>query len=86
MAMSDHSIAEAKDHLSQLIDRALKGEKIVITRRGEPVIEFNPVRPAPGPVTEADVEWLRARRLGRTPAKTDAGTLVSKMRDEEWER
>ena len=50
----------------------------------QPVVELKPVRPAPRPMT--DIEWLRARRVGRTLAKTDAGTLVSQMRDEEWER
>jgi prevent-host-death family protein len=80
--MSTHSVAEAKNQLSKLIDRALKGEGIVITRRGEPVVELKPVRPAPRPITEADIEWLRARRVGRTPAKTDAATLIREMRDE----
>ena len=86
--MSTHSVAEAKSQLPQLIERALKGEAIVITRRGQPVVELKPLRPAPAPrpVTEADIEWLKARRRGRTPAKTDAGTLISQMRDEEWER
>ena len=88
--MTTHSIAEAKNQLSKLIDRALRGEPVVITRRGEPVVELKPVRPAPRPtpkaITKADIEWLRARRIGRTPAKTDAGTLVSQMRDEEWQR
>jgi prevent-host-death family protein len=84
--MSVHSIAEAKNQLSKLIDRALKGEGIVITRRGQPVVELRPVRPAPRPITEADIEWLRARRVGRKPSKVDAGTFVSQMRDEEWER
>lgn len=88
--MTTHSIAEAKNQLSKLIDRALRGEAVVITRRGEPVVELKPVRPAPQPITgaiaRADIEWLRARRVGRTPAKTDAGTLVSQMRDEEWQR
>jgi len=88
--MTTHSIAEAKNQLSELIDRALRGEPIVITPRGEPVIELKPVQPAPLPtpkaITKADIEWLRARRVGRTPAKTDAGTLVSQMRDEEWQR
>ncbi len=86
--MSTHSVAEAKNQLSKLIDRALKGEEVVITRRGQPVIEFKPVRPAPAPrpITDADIEWLRARRVGRKMAKTDAGTLVSQMRDEEWDR
>lgn len=80
--MSTHSVAEAKNQLSKLIDRALKGEGIVITRRGEPVVELQPVRPPPRPITEADIEWLRARRVGRKMPKTDAGTLVREMRDE----
>jgi len=88
--MTTHSIAEAKNQLSKLIDRALRGEPVVITRRGEPVVELKPVQPAPRPtpkaITKADIEWLHARRIGRTPAKTDAGTLVSQMRDEEWQR
>ena len=84
--MSTHSVAEAKNQLSKLIDRALKGEGVVITRRGQPVVELKPVRPPPRPITEADIEWLRARRVGRKPAKTDAGTLLEQMRDEEWQR
>jgi prevent-host-death family protein len=84
--MTTHSVAEAKNQLSKLIDRALKGEAVIITRRGQPVIELKPVRPAPRPITDAEIEWLRARRVGRKMAKTDAGTLVSQMRDEEWDR
>jgi antitoxin (DNA-binding transcriptional repressor) of toxin-antitoxin stability system len=87
--MSTHSVAEAKNQLSKLINRALKGEGIVITRRGQAVIEFKPIPATPAKprrVTGADLEWLRSRRVGRLPAKTDAGTLVSQMRDEEWER
>ena len=80
--MSTHTVAEAKNQLSKLIDRALKGEGIVITRRGQPVVELKPVRPVPRPIDEADIEWLRARRVGRTMPKTDAGTFVSEMRDE----
>jgi prevent-host-death family protein len=80
--MSTHTVAEAKNQLSKLIDRALRGEGIVITRRDQPVVELKPVRPVPRPITEADIEWLRARRVGRTMPKTDAGTLVSEMRDE----
>ncbi|HEY1258936.1 MAG TPA: type II toxin-antitoxin system Phd/YefM family antitoxin [Stellaceae bacterium] len=80
--MSTHSVAEARNRLSKLIDRALAGEGIVITRRGEPVVELKPLRPAPRPITEADIEWLRARLAGRALAKTDAATLVREMRDE----
>jgi prevent-host-death family protein len=80
--MSTHSVAEAKNQLSKLIDRALKGEGVVITRRGQPVVELKPVRPAPRPLTETDIEWLRANRVGKTMPKTDAATLIRQMRDE----
>jgi hypothetical protein len=33
-------------------------------------------------MTEADWEWLRARRVGRKMPKTDAATLVRQMREE----
>jgi prevent-host-death family protein len=80
--MSTYSVAEAKSQLSKLIGRALKGEGVVITRRGQPVVELRPVRPPPRPITEADLEWLRAHRARLTPAKTDAATLIREMRDE----
>ena len=46
------------------------------------VVELKPVRPVPRPIAEADIEWLRARRVGKTMPQTDVGTLVSEMRDE----
>jgi len=82
--MAKYSVADAKNNLSELIDRALKGEGVLITRHGKPVIEFKPV-PAPvGPVGDADLNWLAAHRLQpkRRPAE-DAGVLISRMRDED---
>lgn len=86
--MGTHSVAEAKNKLSELIDRALDGEDVVITRHGRPVAELKGVRPVARPVTEADIEWLRARRVQPLPGASpiDAGTLVSQMRDEDDER
>jgi prevent-host-death family protein len=34
---------EAKTHFSQLIERAMQGEEIFITRRGKPVAKLGPV-------------------------------------------
>ncbi len=82
--MANHSVAHAKNHLSELIDRALQGEGVVITRHGRPVVELRPVPQDGRPMTKADLAWLRARRVGRGTPKEDAGTLVSRMRDEEW--
>jgi prevent-host-death family protein len=80
--MSTHSVADAKNHLPKLIDRALRGEAIVITRRGQPVVELRPVRSPPRPITKADIEWLRARRALVPPSETDAATLIRRMREE----
>lgn len=82
-----YSVAEAKNNLSELIDRALKGERVVITRHGAPVVQMTAVQPAPRSVTEEDIEWLRVHRYQpERPFAEDSGTLVSRMRDEEWER
>jgi antitoxin (DNA-binding transcriptional repressor) of toxin-antitoxin stability system len=82
--MTTYSVAEAKNSLSELIDRALKGEGVIITRHGKPVVEFRPV-PAPAePVSEAELDWLTRHRLhpDRGVAE-DAGSLLSRIRDED---
>ena len=83
--MSKHSIAEAKDQLPELIDRALNGEDVVITRAGQPVVELKPIPKPPRRVTQADLDWIAARRIKVRNPTEDAGTLLSRMRDE-WER
>lgn len=80
--MSSHSVAQAKNRLSELIDRALKGEGVVITRHGRPVVELRPIPEPARAVSSADLDWLAARRVGRRKARTPAGAFVSKMRDE----
>ena len=83
--MSQHSLADAEHRLAELIDRALAGEAVVITRDGQPVVALQPVAAAPGAVTPEHVAWLRRHRAGRlVPGAPDAGELVSRMRDEDW--
>jgi len=81
--MSTHSVAEAKNKLSKLIDRALKGENVVITRHGQPVVEMKPVTKPARRMTKAGLEWLKSRSLGRLSSTEDAVTIVRKMRDED---
>lgn len=84
-AMSTHSVAEAKNRLPELIDRAIAGEGVVITKHGRPVIELKAIQAPPRPVTAADVDWLAERRKGRgRVSSVGAGDLVSRMRDEDW--
>jgi prevent-host-death family protein len=83
--MSTHSVAAAKNKLPELIGRALKGGGVVITRHGRPVAELRPIPEPERRITDEDIDWPGKHRVGSTPA-IDAGTLVSTMRDEDWDR
>jgi len=82
--MSRYSIVEAVGFLSSLIDRALAGEEVVITRHGRPVVELMPISAPLHAITDADLERLDAHRVGTTMPRTDAGQSVSEVRDEDW--
>lgn len=41
--MSRYSVADAKNGLSSLIDSAMAGDEVVITRHGKPVVELRPI-------------------------------------------
>ena len=81
--MSTHSVADAKNRLPDLIDRALKGESVVITRHGRPVAELRPIPEPARKVSTAALDWLAKRRVGAKLAAEDAGAFVSRMRDED---
>jgi len=67
--VTTYSVADAKNTLPKLIDRALQGEEVVITRRGKPVVELRPASrravPASGTHATGTHEWLRARTRAR---------------------
>jgi antitoxin (DNA-binding transcriptional repressor) of toxin-antitoxin stability system len=82
--MTAYSVAEAGPNLSELIDRALKGEGVVITRHGRPVVEIRAVNPARLQVTESDIEWLASRRApGRPDVETPSQSLAALRDDSE---
>ena len=83
--MGEHSVVEAKNRLSELIDRALKGEGVVITRHGRPVVELKPVSTRARPITSEAIDWLVENRVkGRMPRQS-AAALIRRMRNE-WDR
>ena len=51
----------AKTNLSQLVERALEGEEIVLTRRGKPAVRLVPERPGGGFASLAGVWGGRVR-------------------------
>jgi prevent-host-death family protein len=44
--MASISVYQARAELSRLIERALAGEEIVISRRGKPTVRLLPIEPA----------------------------------------
>jgi prevent-host-death family protein len=81
--MSNYSVAETKNQLSELIDRALKGEGVIITRHGHPVVELRSISQPASPVSAAEIDWLEAHRVGASPSPCDAGVSLREMRDED---
>lgn len=85
--MSEHGLAEARAHLSALVDRALAGETVVITRRGKPVAELRASQTAPVAEQPAwprfDAARFAQHRVTPIGGPIDAVALVREMRDED---
>jgi prevent-host-death family protein len=45
--MSRYSVAEAKNTLPSLLDKAMAGEEVIITRHGKPIAEIKPMATQP---------------------------------------
>jgi prevent-host-death family protein len=77
--MKEVTVAEAKAHLSELIDRAERGEPIRITRRGKPVVRIISVERQAKPI---DLDALRALTKSQ-PVQESARRWLRSVRDED---
>ena len=76
--MNSINLAEAKAHLSEVLDRVEKGERITITRRGKPVAEIGPPQAEPRKLVAAKMaEFTDALPY----QEVSAGDFVRAMRD-----
>jgi prevent-host-death family protein len=75
--MTTFGIFEAKNRLSELVDRAARGEEIVITRRGEQVARLVPPQ-APDAPGQA---LALAARIRKSRAGQDLGGGGGSIRD-----
>ncbi len=81
--MPVYSIAQAKYQLSKLVDEALAGEQVTITRHGKPVAELRPTviagagRPSPELIDEIAARAKTLPSLGES-----AVDIIRRMRDE----
>jgi prevent-host-death family protein len=77
--MSTYGVADAKNGLPRLIDRALNGEEVVISRHGKPVAELRPIASASNKAAPATYAWLKARRLARKPVSVTSVELLRQI-------
>ena len=72
---------EAKTHLSDLLDRVARGEKITITRHGVPAALLVPVAETTPKLTHQEiVEGMRALRKRVKPGKISVREMVNEGR------
>jgi prevent-host-death family protein len=77
--MTRYSVANAKNALPSLIDKALAGEEVIITRHGRPVAELRPrldqdKRPSP-----KMYDWLRRGRDALAPIAVTSVEILDSM-------
>jgi prevent-host-death family protein len=74
-------VFKAKTHLSSLLDRVAKGEKITITRHGMPVAILAPVGEIGQKLSHADiVEGMRILRGRVKPGRMSVREMVQQGR------
>jgi prevent-host-death family protein len=79
--MAAVNLSDAKTQLSDLVDRAQRGEEVTILRRGKPAVRLVPVETPRRPL---DVEALR--RLTATMPYSDLSgvDILREMRDSRY--
>jgi len=81
--LSTYSIAQAKDQLSKLVDEALAGDTVTITRHGKAVVELRPASaPASGYWPPEFIDEIEAEATTLPPLREGAADIVRGMRDE----
>lgn len=84
--MAAYSVAEAKNTLPRLLDKAIEGEQVIITRHGKPVAEIRSLPTERAPMSPEQRLALMAefteRRRARPPLGISAADLIRQMRDE----
>ena len=81
--MAAYSVAEAKNRLPTLIDKAIEGEEVVITRHGKPVAELRPRPQRDARASKALLEWLLARTKARKGVGITSVELLNHMYEDD---
>jgi len=77
--VASYSVAEAKNQLPSLINKAIAGEEVVITRHGTPVAELRAHRRLTPEERAALYDWLEREA---TPVSVSTLEVLQHLRDE----
>lgn len=77
--MASYSVARAKNTLPDLINKAIAGEEVVITRHGKPVAELRPKLGRPQRSSTSAYEALRRGRDALTPTTITSVALLDAL-------
>jgi len=72
------AVSEARDHLADLIRRALAGEEVVLTDDGEPAVRLTPVR---APRTPEERRTILERIQREAAAEAKPGPNAARSQD-----
>ena len=75
--METVTVAEAKAHLSGLLNRIERGEEVIVTRRGQPVAKIVPVQTA-----KRRLPSLRDFRAKLPRPSVSGSDVLRRLRDE----
>ena len=82
--MPSYSVAQAKTQLSRLIDEALSGESVTITRHGKPAVELRAAEARKPRRPSAELIAAIAARRKLRPSLGEPGVdIIRRMRDGE---
>jgi len=79
--MAAVNLSDAKAQLSDLVDRAERGEDVTILRRGKPAVRLVPVEKPKKPL---DVEALRRLTAKMEPSDLTGVEILREMRDSRY--
>jgi prevent-host-death family protein len=80
MSVRDVTLADAKARLSALVEQAMHGDPVRITRRGKPVAQITAIQATRKPV---DIAALRALTDTMRARPVATGDWLRRSRDEE---
>ena len=89
--MAKYSVATTRNNLSSLIDKAVAGEEVIITRHGKPTVALSIVPAEKGEVSDADMakrrEWMdRLQKLRDSMPRPSLSYLqIKRLEDADYE-